>query len=293
QYNFNTADRYVSFGERNHMFIVGHNLIWHYQTPSWIFQDDKGASVTREVLLDRMRDHIQTVLGRYKGRINGWDVVNEALNSDGSLRQSPWFKIIGEDYIAKAFEFAHETDPAAELYYNDYSLEDPAKRRGAIALIKKLKGEGVPITAIGLQGHSTLKLPTIEQEDATISDFARLGIKVMITELDIDVLPGAAEHRGADIHANIELTSALNPYQNGLPEDVQQKLAKRYAALFGVFLKHRGAITRVTFWGVTDANSWLNNWPVRRRTSYPLLFDRNYQPKPAFDAVIRAAGAVR
>jgi len=289
RYNFDLPDKYVAFGEKNHMFIVGHTLVWHQQTPRWVFEDAKGKPVDRETLLKRMREHIQTVVGRYKGRVNGWDVVNEALNDDGTLRQTPWLKIIGEDYIAKAFEFAHEADPTAGLQYNDYSLENEAKRQGAIELIKKLRAQGVPITGVGLQGHYRIDWPSIDQVDATIAAFAQLGVKVMITELDVDVLPPALQHHGADISANVELQSQLNPYTNGLPDSVQQTLAKRYADLFGVVLKHRAVLTRVTFWGVTDASSWLNNWPVRGRTNYPLLFDREGRPKPAFDAVIRAA----
>jgi endo-1,4-beta-xylanase len=285
-YDFTAADRYVEFGERNHMFIIGHNLVWHNQTPRWVFQDEKGAPPGRGALLERMRDHIHTVVGRYKGRIGGWDVVNEALNEDGALRQSQWMKIIGEDYLAKAFEFAHEADPQAELYYNDYNLENEAKRKGAIALIRKLQGQGVPITAVGLQSHDKLDWPMVEQQDATIAAFAELGVKVNITELDIDVLPRATQQSGADVSLNVEARAKLNPYASGLPDAVQQALAKRYAELFAVFLKHRGTITRVTFWGVTDGDSWLNNWPVRGRTSYPILFDRNGKPKAAFDAVM-------
>lgn len=288
-YDFAAPDRYVTFGEKNHMFIVGHTLVWHNQTPAWVFKDNQGNPVDRDTLLKRLHDHIFTVVGRYKGRINGWDVVNEALNEDGSMRQTPWMKIIGEDYIAKAFEYAHEADPKAELYYNDYSVENEAKRRGAVALIKKLQAQGVPLTAIGLQGHNKMDWPTVEQQDATIAAFGNLGIKVMITELDIDVLPAATRQPGAEVTLNVDAQARLNPYQNGLPESVQQALAKRYGDLFSVYRKHRDVVTRVTFWGVTDGDSWLNNWPVRGRTSYPLLFDRDGKPKPAFDSVIRAA----
>jgi endo-1,4-beta-xylanase len=289
KYDFEGPDRYVAFGEKYHMFIIGHTLIWHSQTPRWVFEDDKGNPVDRETLLGRMRDHIHTVVGRYKGRIKGWDVVNEAVDEDGALRQSPWMKIIGEGYLAKAFEFAHEADPKAQLYYNDYSLENEAKRNGAVELIRKLKARGVAVYAVGLQGHDKMEWPTVEQQDATITAFAKLGIKVNITELDVDVLPSASQNRGADISQNFELQAKLNPYPNGLPESIQQALAKRYADLFGVFVRHRDVIERVTFWGVTDGDSWLNGWPVRGRTSYPLLFDRNGQPKPAFAAVIRTA----
>lgn len=289
RYDFDLPDKYVAFGEKNHMFVVGHTLVWHQQTPKWVFEDAKGNPVDRETLLKRMREHIQTVVGRYKGRINGWDVVNEALNDDGTLRQTPWLKIIGEEYIAKAFEFAHEADPKAQLYYNDYSLENEAKRDGAVELIRKLRAQGVPVSGVGLQGHYKIDWPSVDQVDATIAAFAKLGVKVMITELDVDVLPPAMQYHGADISANVELQPKLNPYTNGLPDSVQQTLAKRYADLFVVFLKHPRVLTRVTFWGVTDASSWLNNWPVRGRTNYPLLFDRDGRPKPAFDAVIKAA----
>lgn len=291
KYDFDGPDRYVAFGEKYHMFIIGHTLVWHSQTPHWVFEDDKGNPVDRETLIGRMRDHIHSVVGRYKGRIKGWDVVNEALDEDGTLRQSPWMKIIGEDYLTKAFEFAHEADPKAQLYYNDYSLENEAKRNGAIDLIRKLKARGIPVYAVGLQGHDKMEWPTIEQQDTTISAFAKLGIKVNITELDVDVLPPASKNRGADISLNVELQTRLNPYANRLPDSVQRALAKRYADLFSVFVRHRDVIERVTFWGVTDGDSWLNDWPVRGRTSYPLLFDRNGRPKPALDAVIRTARA--
>ncbi len=287
RYDFAAPDRYVAFGEKYHMFIVGHTLLWHQQTPAWVFQDQKGNPTDRDTLLKRLREHIMTVVGRYKGRIKGWDVVNEALNDDGTLRQSPWMKIIGEDYLMKAFQFAHEADPNVQVYYNDYSLENEPKRKGAIELIEKLKAAGVPIYAVGLQGHNKMDWPTIQQEDATIKAFANLGIKVNISELDVDLLPRASQNRGADISLHVELQAQLNPYANGLPDSMQQALAKRYADLFGVFVKHRDVIERVTFWGVTDGDSWLNNWPVRGRTSYPLLFDRAGQLKPAFDAVIK------
>ena len=290
-YSFELPDRYVSFGEKNHMFIVGHTLVWHNQVPAWVFQGENGNPADREVLLKRMSDHIHTVVGRYKGRINGWDVVNEALEEDGTLRQTPWLKIIGEDYIAKAFQFAHEADPQAELYYNDYNLENEAKLKGALELLRKLQAQRVPIAGVGIQGHYHMDKPTNEQVDAAITAFGELGLKVMVTELDVDVLPLAFEYAGADVSLSAELQPKLNPYTKGLPRSMQQALAQRYAGLFGVYLKHHGTLTRVTFWGVTDGDSWLNNWPVKGRRNYPLLFDRNGQPKPAYDAVIRAAQA--
>jgi len=286
QYNFEPADQYVAFGEKNHMFIVGHALVWDHQTPDWVFRDDKANFVDRDTLLGRMREHIQTVVGHYKGRIQSWDVVNEALAEDGTLRQTPWMKIIGPDYIAKAFQYAHEADPDAQLNYNDYSLENETKRNGAVELIRKLKAAGIPVAVVGMQDHVKLNWPSLQDEDATIAALTAAGVKVAITELDVDVLPQATRQRAADVSLSVQARAELNPYVSGLPDSMQQTLAKRYADLFACFIRHRDAVTRVTFWGATDADSWLNNWPVRGRTNYPMLFDRSAKPKPAFDAVI-------
>jgi endo-1,4-beta-xylanase len=288
RYDFTASDRFVEFGEKHGMFIVGHTLVWHRQTPDWVFHDEKGNAASREALLQRMRDHISTVVGRYKGRIKGWDVVNEALNQDGTMRQSPWMKIIGEDYLEKAFQFAHEADPGAELYYNDYDLELPAKRAGAVKLISKLKAAGVPISGVGLQNHNLMDWPTPADEDATITELSKLGIKIHITELDVDVLPRTTKP-GADYAVDVPVTPRLNPYVNRFPDAIQAMLAMRYAELFRIFLKHRDVVERVTFWGVADGDSWLNNWPMKGRTNYPLLFDRKGEAKPAFKAVINLA----
>jgi endo-1,4-beta-xylanase len=289
EYRFEAADRYVGFGERNGMFVVGHTLVWHTQAPEWIFKDAMGAPVDRETLLARMRDHIHTVVGRYKGRVQGWDVVNEVLDENGSPRNSPWRQIIGDDYIAKAFQFAHEADPKAELYYNDYGIEGGAKRDAAIALLRNLKAAGVPVTGVGIQEHVNLNWPPAQMIDEAIAAFGRLGLKVMITELDVDVLPSRTRSVSADVGRKEAADPALNPYTAGLPEAVQQALARRYAELFAVYLKHRGTVVRVTFWGVTDGDSWLNNWPIRGRTSHPLLFDREDLPKAAFRSATDAA----
>ena len=293
QYDFTLADRYVDFGLRHQMFIIGHTLIWHSQTPEWVFQDEQGKPLAREQLLARMREHISTVVGRYRGKVNGWDVVNEVVAENGRMRATPWLKLIGQDYVVKAFQFAHEADPKAELYYNDYGLENPRKRAGALALVKQLQAAGVKITGVGLQGHYQLATnsPTLQEVDDTITAFARLGLRVMITELDMDVLPSAWATRSADVARREKAEGRLNPYANGLPADVQAELASRYTALFGVFLKHREVIERVTFWGVADGDSWLNDWPVPGRTAYPLLFDRETKPKLAFTQLVKMGGA--
>jgi endo-1,4-beta-xylanase len=286
------ADRYVELGERNGMFIVGHALVWHNQTPPWVFQNADGTPVSRDTLLARMRTHIHTVVGRYRGRIGGWDVVNEALDEDGSLRQSPWLRIIGPDYLAHAFRFANEADPQAELYYNDYSLERPDKRAGAVRLIRELQAAGVRVTAVGMQGHHKMDWPSLAAEDSTITAFADLGVKVAITELDIDVLPRVTRENTAEItaRANPEACSCrLNPYVGGMPDSAQAALAERYAQFFDLYRRRSDVVRRVTFWGVSDDDSWLNDFPMRGRTNHPLLFGWRGEPKPAFHAVIEAA----
>ncbi|HEX8329889.1 MAG TPA: endo-1,4-beta-xylanase [Hymenobacter sp.] len=289
-YNFKPADDYVAFGQDNKMFTIGHTLMWHQQTPKWVFEDGTGKPATREVVLKRLEDHINTVVGRYKGKIAGWDVVNEAIDDQqGDLRKTKWLEIVGEDFAAKAFEYAHKADPKAELYYNDYSLYRPEKREGVIKLVKSLQAKGIKVDAIGMQGHYGLTKPSLEQVEASIVAFAKLGCKVNFTELDIDVLPNPSRRQGADIAETFAADAKYNVYTTGLPDSVQQKLTKRYADLFALFHKHRDVIDRITLWGVTDADSWLNDWPIRGRTSYPLLFDRNFQPKPAVQAVLQAA----
>lgn len=289
EYNFGPADRFVELGEKNGMHMVGHTLVWHSQVPDWVFKDEEGNFLDRVALLERMRDHIHTVVGRYKGRFHAWDVVNEALNDDGTMRETHWYNIIGKDYLVKAFQYAHEADPDAELLYNDYSLENPAKREGAVRLIQYLQENRAPVTGIGTQGHWHIPSPSLEEIEKTITDFAALGIDVMVTELDIDVLPAAWGYSGADISRVSEMEDGLDPYTEGLPDDVQQELAERYREIFELFLKHCDVISRVSFWGVTDGDNWKNNFPVRGRTNHPLLFDRDWQPKPAYYSVVEVA----
>jgi endo-1,4-beta-xylanase len=289
KFDFEAPDRLVALGKENGMFVVGHTLVWHSQTPRWVFQDTSGTAADRETLLQRMKDHIFTIVSRYKGQIHGWDVVNEAIDDDGRLHKSPWLEIIGEDYLQKAFEYAREADPNAELYYNDYSMYKPGKVKGVVKLVRSLQEKGIRVDGIGLQGHWGLDYPSLDELEASIMAYAELGAKVMITELDISALPNPYDYRGADIAQNFELKKKLNPFTEELPDSVQTQLAERYAELFTLFLKHRDTISRITFWGVHDGKSWKNNFPVRGRTDYPLLFDRQCQPKPAFFAVVKVA----
>lgn len=286
RFTFDAADRYVAFGQEHGMKVIGHNLVWHQQTPAWAFAGVDGKPLDRETALARLRTHIFAVAGRYKGRIHGWDVVNEAFENDGSWRQTPWFKAIGPDYIAQAFTFAHEASPQAELYYNDFDLYLPAKRRAVLALVKDLRAQGVRVDAVGEQGHWSLEKPTAAEIEAIIDDIAAAGVKAMITELDVDVLPRTPEMEHADAARKAEWLKTTNLYAGGLPDAQQQALARRYAEIFGLFLKHRAQLTRVTFWGVTDAQSWLNGFPIPGRTNHPLLWDRQGQGKPALPAVI-------
>lgn len=293
RFNFDAADRYVALGERDGDAVIGHTLVWHNQTPAWVFQDGAGRAISRDSLVARMRSHIFAVVGRYRGRIRGWDVVNEAVSEDGSLRPSPWLQIIGPEYIAMAFRFAHEADPSAELHYNDFGVEGSAKRAGIVRLISSLRAESVPITAIGIQEHQKLDWPTTAAIDSAIVDLAATGVKLMVTELDVDVLPSNRGQRTEAIERQLMRTGAPDPYRAGLPDSVQQVLAHRYGEIVRVYLAHRDVITRLTFWGVDDADSWLDNFPVRGRVNHPLLFDRRGMPKAAFDTVVAAALATR
>jgi endo-1,4-beta-xylanase len=287
KYNFGPVDKFVDVGTESNMFLAGHTLVWHSQTPAWVFEDKAGNSAGKELLISRMKEHITTVVGRYKGKIQGWDVVNEALNDDGTLKSSKWKEIIGDEYIEIAFKTANECDPDAELYYNDYNLWMPAKRAAALKIIKKLLDKGIRIDGVGMQGHWSLNSPGNEEIEACIKDFGAIGMKVMITELDINVLPNPWDYSGADVNTRFELKEGINPYTTGLPDSVSSRQAARYAELFRLFLNNRKTIERVTFWGVHDGQSWKNNWPVRGRTDYPLLFDRQLKPKPAFYAIIK------
>lgn len=289
EYNFEPVDRFIEFGEKHGMDIVGHVLVWHNQTPRWVFEDDAGKPVVRDTLIQRMRDHIFTVMGRYKGRVHSWDVVNEPIGDDGNLRKTRWTEIIGDDFVQLAFEFAREADSEAILIYNDYSIPDPKRRDGTVRFIRDLKSKGVPVDAVGLQAHYLLDYPTMPALDSTIVALSDLGCRIHVTELDINVLPNPTARVDADIRRREEFQEKYNPYTEGLPDSVQVLLAEQYANLFKMFVRHADKIDRVTFWGVHDGTSWKNNFPIFGRTNYPLLFDREYQPKPAFDAVMEAA----
>ena len=338
-YDWTAADAFVEFGVKNNMELAGHTLVWHSQTPHWVFegthlppgtsQESKpagaenkadapqtappppaatpsagppgpgrspggrgfggfggfrsfnldGPRASREELLERMREHIHTVMGRYKGKIKVWDVVNEAISDGGPdvLRKSPWSVIIGPDFIEKAFQYAHEADPDAILRYNDYGLENPEKRQKLVTFIKQLQEKKVPVMAIGSQAHLNVSI-TFETMDQSLAEMKSLGLPIHITELDVNSATGGQRNTGADIGANTAAT------EGGLVAEADKKLADAYTGIFRAFLKHRDAVKVVTFWGPNDANSW-------RSRGRPLLFDGDSKPKPAFDAVIKLATA--
>lgn len=293
QFNFTDGDRLVQLAEECGAIPIGHTLVWHEQGPPWMFEGRHGAPMDRELGLKRIREHIAGVAGHYKGRVKQWDVVNEALSDAPNeiFRSNPWHQAIGEDYIAEAFRAAHAADPDALLIYNDYNIERDYKRSKALHLLKKLLAEEVPVHAVGIQGHWRLDNPSFSEVEDSIRQFADLGLKIVFSEVDIGVLSNI--HNGAEIAKRVAMTPEMerdiNPYTAGLPEDMARRHAERFRQAFEMFLRHRDVIERVTVWGVEDGGSWFNEFPIFGRTDYPLLFDREGKPKPAFFAIREVA----
>jgi endo-1,4-beta-xylanase len=272
KYSWENADKIVNYAMANGMLVRGHTLCWHNQTAAWMFKDAQGNPVTKEVLLTRLKDHITQVVSRYKGKVYAWDVVNEAIDDDSSkiFRETNWYKICGEEYIAKAFQWAHEADPDAKLYYNDYNTESPVKRDKIYSLLKRLLDAGVPIHGVGLQGHWNISNPTEKDLRDAIEKFSSLGLKIQITELDVSVYT----------------SDKTDPSDNVFTSEREQKQLEKYKMVFKVFRDYKNVITGVTFWNVSDKSSWLDNFPVRGRKNYPLLFDQNLKPKKAYWEVV-------
>lgn len=288
RYDFRQADEFVKFGEDNGMTVTGHCLIWHSQCPRWFLVDKDGKNVSAEVLKQRMKEHITTVVSRYKGRILGWDVVNEAIMEDGSYRKSKFYEILGEEFVPLAFQYAHEADPDAELYYNDYNMHEPGKRATVVKLVNDLKKRGLRIDAVGMQGHVGMDYPDLSEFEASMEAYAATGAKVMITEFDMSALPTIS--RSANVADRVDFEKkTLNPYPDGLPDSVSLEWNARMETFMNLFIKHADYVTRVTAWGVSDRDSWKNNFPMRGRTDYPLFFDREYRPKPFVQKLIGGA----
>lgn len=284
KYDFTLADKLVEFAKKNNMKVNAHNLIWHSQLPPFMRHMQSADSV-REYFVN----HITKVASRYDRKVYSWDVVNEALNEDGTLRKDIFLDKLGDDYVVEAFRLAQKAAPHTQLYYNDYNIEQPKKRAGAIALIKKIQAAGVRIDGVGIQGHWKAGNVPMKDIEESIKEFSALGIEVMFTELDLSVLPNPWDKVTADVSVTAKGSALMNPYTKALPDSMQHVLAKSYADLFALFLKYKKDISRVTFWGVNDGQSWLNGFPIKGRTNYPLLFDRNFKPKSAFYSVIATA----
>lgn len=287
KYKWEDADKFVALGEKNKQVVTGHCLIWHSQIGRWMFIDAEGKDVSPEVLKERMRQHILAVVGRYKGRVLGWDVVNEAFEDNGKYRNSKFYQILGKDFIKYAFQFAHEADPNAELYYNDYNVEKASKCDAIVELVKELKAAGCRIDAVGSQAHMHMNSPTLEDTEASFKKIKAAGVKILITEWDISILP--SPYDGANVSASFKYSKEMDPYRDAIPDSVQQHWNKRVLDMFGLFLKYNDVIDRVTVWGLTDNTTWLNNFPIRGRKDSPLLFDRNYQRKSVVDEMIKMA----
>ena len=287
KFYWDDADKFVALAEKNKQVVTGHCLIWHSQIGRWKFVDSTGNDVSPEVLKERMRNHILKVVGRYKGRIKGWDVVNEAFEDNGKYRNSKFYKILGKDFIKYAFQFAHEADPNAELYYNDYNVENPAKCDGIVQLVRELKEAGCRIDAVGSQSHMHINTPTIEATETSFKKLKNAGVHILITEWDISILP--SPYSGANVSANFKYSKEMDPYREVVPDSIQQKWNKRMLDMFGLFLKYSDVVDRVTVWGLNDAGTWLNGFPIRGRKDYPLLFDRNNKRKPIVNEMIKMA----
>lgn len=280
RFDFSDGDKLADWAAKNGKALIGHCLVWHSQPPKWMFTDADGKPVSREVLIGRMYNHIMTVMTHYKGKVMGWDVVNEAFEDDGSYRKSPYYNIIGPEFIELAFQFAHEADPNVELYYNDYSTSKPGKREAICKLIRSLKSKGLRIDAVGMQSHNGYNYPDYAEYEKSLEAFAAEGVKVMVSELDLNMLPNPDGFGGAEISQKYELQAKYNPYVKGLDKKAQKLFDQRYLDLFKIIERHKNVIGRVTFWGVNDGHTWLNGWPIPGRTNYPLLIDRNNQLKP-------------
>lgn len=294
-WNFEPADRFVKFANDNNLWSLGHTLVWHNQTPDFFFNHPDGTPKTKDEMVETMRSYIEKVAGHFAGKIDAWDVVNEIIDNDGSYRKTVWtnaFEGDGDELVRLAFKFASQYDPNAELYYNDFNAWRPTKRDGIARMVRMLQEHGIRIDGVGIQAHWGLNFPKNEYIIAAIDTFAALGVKVMITEMDVDVLPLTREGQviGRILQDPLfqleEFETYLDPYKTGLPDDVQERLTDRYRELMQIFYYRRDKIDRVTFWGLHDGMSWKNGYPIPNRTNYPLLFNRDRTPKPAFHAIL-------
>ena len=288
-YDFTLADQFVEKSLAAGMRVHGHVLIWHSQCPYWFHHDKDGKLVSKEVLKKRMKEHITTILAHFKGRVASWDVVNEAFEDDGSLRNSLWYQILGEDFIPLAFQYAHEADPNIELYYNDYSMNKASKVEGVCNFFKPLIEKGLPIDAIGMQGHMILEdgaETIINQYDHSIKTIAALGMKTFFSELDLSVLPNPYGFSGANVSDRFAYRPEVDPYKDGMPADKQAEISKFWVDFYKMLIPHKEDIIRLNFWCVNDRNSWKNDFPIRGRHDYATIVDRENNMKPFVQDII-------
>ncbi|MCQ2135106.1 MAG: endo-1,4-beta-xylanase [Bacteroidales bacterium] len=294
-WDFAEADQYVEYAETNGLWKLGHTLCWHNQTPDFYWYRPDGTPKSREELIETLREHIEMVAGRYGDAVNAWDVVNEIIGEQGEYRVKGWVKAFdgdGYEVVRNAFIFADRYAPHSELYYNDFNVWRKEHVDGIVTMVKRLQSENIRIDGVGIQAHWGLNYPKTEYIEHAIDTLASCGVKVLITELDVDVLPLTKE--GQIIGQSMtepqfqleEFKKFLDPYPDGMPADVAKQLDDRYAELMGIFYKHRDQIDRVTLWGLTDDVSWKNDYPVPGRTNYPLLFNRDYSAKPAVERLL-------
>ena len=292
KFNFSLGDKVVDFAKQNNMYMVGHVLVWHSQPPKWIFTDKDGNFVNRDTLIERMKSHIFAVAGHYKGKIDAWDVVNEAFEDDGSYRKSPYFEIIGSDFINLAFKFAHEADPSAKLILNDYNVCKPEKRASIIKKIKEMRSEGLQVDYVGMQMHCTMDFPSVNELESALKDFEDNNIKVQVTEFDLTTIPFPMGNT-AEISAQADYQEKYDPYKNGLSEEAKAGINKRFKEIFSSFVRHSNNIERVSVWGITDGGSWRLNWPIKGRTDFPTLFYKDGKMKEFLSEVSANAPPVQ
>ena len=271
-WHFYAADEIADFARNNGMVMRGHTFVWHQQMPGWFFSSMGGAA-SRDLLIGRVREHMEVMAERYNDVVFAWDVVNEAISDKGNefLRPSPFLDIIGDDYIELAFNMAHEIMPESKLFYNDYSVLDPVKQEKIFKMISDLLDKGVPIDGIGFQGHWDLYYPEPEVLEAAIHRFAELGLDIHITELDVSFF------KFSDRDSRYKVA----------PDSLTQMQADRYADIFDVLRRNSDKVQSVSFWGVADDSTWLDHFPVKGRKNWPLLFDEEHKPKPAFEAIMK------
>ena len=287
-YDFTLADKFVDKAKAAGLKVQGHCLIWHSQCAPWFHFDKDGKLVSREELKKRMREHIYTIVSHFKGRIDAWDVCNECFEDDGSPRKSLFWQILGTDYIPLAFQYAHEADPNVQLFYNDYSMNKPTKVEGVANFFRPLIEQGLPVTAIGMQGHMILEdaKELLPQYDHSIKTIAALGVPTFFSELDLSVLPNPYGFSGANVSDRFTYTPEKDPFKEGLTKEKEAEINQYWVDFYKMLIPHKDNILRVNFWCLNDANSWRNDFPIQGRSDYATLYDRQNQPKGMIQEII-------